>query len=130
MKTEDLLKSAQLGKKSTYVDTYSPYLLFQLPRQPKRDEIGINESKLPFTGCDIWTGFELSWLNPKGKPQVAIAKMVFPCESRYLAESKSQKLYFNSFNNSKLTPSSRSEKLSRRIFRKFVRPKLTSNSFN
>jgi len=100
MKTEEILQSAPLGKKSTYINTYSPELLFPLPRQPKRDEIKIT-GDLPFRGMDIWTGFELSWLNPKGKPMVALSEVIFPCESPFLAESKSQKLYLNSFNNSK-----------------------------
>lgn len=100
METEKLLESAPLGKKSSYVNTYTPNLLFRLPRQPKRTEIGIDENALPFTGADLWTGFELSWLNKKGKPEVAISEAIFPCESPYLAESKSQKLYLNSFNNS------------------------------
>jgi 7-cyano-7-deazaguanine reductase len=100
MKTETLLEKAPLGKKSTYVNTYTPELLFPLPRKPKRDEIEIR-GDLPFRGFDLWTGFELSWLNPKGKPVVALSEVTFPCESPFLAESKSQKLYLNSFNNSK-----------------------------
>ncbi|MEO5970481.1 MAG: NADPH-dependent 7-cyano-7-deazaguanine reductase QueF [Bdellovibrionia bacterium] len=100
MKTEALLNEAPLGKKSSYINTYSPSLLFPLPRQPKRDEIGITAA-LPFQGFDIWNGFELSWLNLKGKPVVAISEAFFPCDSLFLVESKSQKLYLNSFNNSR-----------------------------
>jgi 7-cyano-7-deazaguanine reductase len=100
MKTEALLNDAPLGKKSSYINTYSPSLLFPLPRQPKRDEIGITTT-LPFQGFDIWNGFELSWLNLKGKPVVAISEALFPCDSQFLVESKSQKLYLNSFNNSR-----------------------------
>lgn len=95
---EDSLSKAPLGKNSTYVSTYSPSLLFPIPRKLKRDEIEISE-KLPFTGFDFWTAFELSWLNPKGKPVVAIAEFVIPCESPHIVESKSFKLYLNSFNN-------------------------------
>ena len=63
---------SQLGKASAYADQYDPALLFPLPREPKRTEIGI-QGPVPFLGADLWTAFELSWLNPRGKPQVAIA---------------------------------------------------------
>jgi len=99
--TNEILKTAPLGKKSSTTDHYDPTLLFPLPRQPKREEIGLVESSLPFFGFDAWTGFEISWLNEKGKPIVAIGEFRFPCESRCLIESKSFKLYLNSFNNSK-----------------------------
>lgn len=90
-----------LGKPSAYADQYDPSLLFPLPREPKRSEIGITGS-VPFLGADLWTAFELSWLNPKGKPQVAIAHITIPCESTHIVESKSFKLYLNSFNNTRL----------------------------
>jgi 7-cyano-7-deazaguanine reductase len=98
-KTEEVLTQAPLGKKSTYISTYTPELLFPLPRKLKREEIGINDA-LPFRGCDIWNGFEVSWLNPRGKPVVAIAEFRIPCESSHLIESKSFKLYLNSLNQS------------------------------
>lgn len=98
--THQILESAPLGKKSSYINTYTPSLLFPLPRKPKRDELGLKEP-LPFQGFDYWTGFEISWLNPKGKPQVAIAEFKLPAHSRCLIESKSFKLYLNSFNNSR-----------------------------
>ena len=91
---------SQLGKAAAYADQYDPTLLFPLPREPKRTEIGIRGS-LPFLGADQWTAFELSWLNPRGKPQVAIAHITMPCESTHIVESKSFKLYLNSFNNSR-----------------------------
>jgi len=96
-KTELLLTPAPLGKKSTYVSRYSPSLLFPLPRQPKRDEIQVPHL-LPFWGFDYWTGYEVSWLNPKGKPIVAFAEFKIPCDSEFLIESKSFKLYLNSLN--------------------------------
>lgn len=92
------LEHAPLGKVATYIATYQPDLLFPIPRQIKRDEIGI-QGELPFKGADIWNGFELSWLNNKGKPIVAYAEFIFPCESMHIIESKSFKLYLNSFNN-------------------------------
>ncbi len=91
---------SQLGKASAYADQYDPTLLFPLPREPKRREIGIQGS-LPFLGADLWTAFELSWLNPRGKPQVALAHITIPCESTHIVESKSFKLYLNSFNNTR-----------------------------
>ena len=89
-----------LGKASAYADQYDASLLFPLPREPKRREIGIS-GHVPFLGADLWTAFELSWLNLRGKPQVAIAHITIPCESTHIIESKSFKLYLNSFNNSR-----------------------------
>ena len=93
-------EQSQLGKTSAYADQYDPSLLFPLPRQPKRDEIGIQD-KLPFFGAALWTAFELSWLNQRGKPQVALAHFTIPCETPNIIESKSFKLYLNSFNNTR-----------------------------
>ena len=92
------LKHAPLGKKSAYISHYQRDLLFPIPRKLKREEIGIIGT-LPFSGHDIWNGYELSWLNAKGKPVVACAEFIIPCESPNLIESKSFKLYLNSFNN-------------------------------
>jgi 7-cyano-7-deazaguanine reductase len=91
-------EDSQLGKTSAYTDRYTPGLLFPLPRSHKRAEVGITGS-LPFVGADLWTAFELSWLNPKGKPQVALAHITVPAETPNIIESKSFKLYLNSFNN-------------------------------
>jgi 7-cyano-7-deazaguanine reductase len=90
-----------LGKNSAYITEYSPALLFPIARTQKRAEIGIAEA-LPFFGMDIWNGYELSWLNSKGKPQVAIATFHIPADSPNIIESKSFKLYLNSFNQSKV----------------------------
>lgn len=92
-------EQSQLGQASAYVDHYDAGLLFPLPRETKRREIGITAS-VPFLGADLWTAFELSWLNLRGKPQVALAHITVPCESTHIVESKSFKLYLNSFNNS------------------------------
>ena len=91
-------EQSQLGQTSAYVDQYDAGLLFPLPHETKRREIGISGS-VPFLGADLWTAFELSWLNPRGKPQVALAHITVPCESTHIVESKSFKLYLNSFNN-------------------------------
>lgn len=93
-------ESSQLGKASAYKDEYDPSLLFPLPRATKREEIGV-PAPLPFLGADLWTAYELSWLNARGKPQVAIAHITVPCETPNIIESKSLKLYLNSFNNTK-----------------------------
>ncbi|MGQ5523953.1 NADPH-dependent 7-cyano-7-deazaguanine reductase QueF [Chitinimonas sp. PSY-7] len=90
-----------LGKTSAYVEQYDPSLLFPIPRQGKRDEIGV-PAVLPFFGSDIWNAYELSWLNPKGKPQVALASFNVPADSPNIIESKSFKLYLNSFNQTRL----------------------------
>lgn len=94
-------EQSQLGKTSAYVDQYDPTLLFPIPREPKRQEIGIAGTP-PFLGADLWTAYELSWLNPKGKPQVALAKFMIPAESTHIIESKSFKLYLNSLNNTRI----------------------------
>lgn len=93
-----------LGKNSDYITQYDSSLLFPIARVGKRDEIGIEE--LPFSGSDIWNAYELSWLDQKGKPCVAIAEFHIPCESDNIVESKSFKLYLNSFNQSQFVSSS------------------------
>ena len=87
-----------LGKPATYSDLYDPTLLFPIPRAAKREELGLH-GRIPFFGADLWTAFELSWLTPRGKPQVAIAQVTIPCETPNIVESKSFKLYLNSFNS-------------------------------
>lgn len=94
------LITAPLGKKTEYVEEYSPTLLFPVARKLARDLIGLQVTKLPFSGFDIWNGLELSWLGPKGKPEIATAVFTFPCTSPHIVESKSFKLYLNSFNQS------------------------------
>jgi 7-cyano-7-deazaguanine reductase len=89
-----------LGKPTRYQDTYDPTVLCPFPRQVKRDEIGLGK-ELPFGGFDLWTAYELSWLNPKGKPMVAVGEFCFVCDSPFLIESKSFKLYLNSFNQTR-----------------------------
>ena len=91
-----------LGKTTSYKTEYDPGLLCPFPRQIKRDVIGIT-GDLPFGGYDIWNAFELSWLNSKGKPVVAMGEFHIPCESPNLIESKSFKLYLNSFNQTRFS---------------------------
>ena len=92
-------EQSQLGKPAAYVDHYDRSLLFPISRAPKRHELGLGPA-MPFFGADLWTAFELSWLTPRGKPQVAIAHVTVPCETPNIVESKSFKLYLNSFSNS------------------------------
>ncbi len=87
-----------LGKPTEYRADYAPELLYPIPRQLKRDELGMTATALPFVGEDIWNAYELSWLNAKGKPVVALASFRVPATSPNLVESKSFKLYLNSFN--------------------------------
>ncbi|OOG50796.1 NADPH-dependent 7-cyano-7-deazaguanine reductase QueF [Polaromonas sp. C04] len=89
-----------LGKPASYVDHYDAAQLFPIPRAAKRAEIGVVGAP-PFFGADLWTAFELSWLNLRGKPQVALAHIMVPCESPNIVESKSFKLYLGSFSNTK-----------------------------
>jgi len=90
--------SSTLGKKVNYNESYDKSLLFKIDRKTKRDEINIDSNSLPFFGYDLWTCYEISWLNKKGKPISRILSIFVPCTSHFISESKSLKLYFNSFN--------------------------------
>ena len=90
-----------LGKQVDYEFEYNPDLLQGVPRSLSRDTLNLSGSGLPFDGIDTWTGYELSWLNLKGKPNVAILECHVPITSKNLIESKSFKLYLNSFNQTK-----------------------------
>lgn len=91
-----LLDHSPLGKSSVYADRYDPSRLFPIPRAAKRAELGIGEA-LPFHGVDVWNAYELSWLDARGKPCVAIAELRVPAASPCIIESKSLKLYLNGF---------------------------------
>lgn len=90
-----------LGKSTNYAQQYDPSLLFPIARQDKRQELGIDCHHLPFHGDDFWNAYEVSWLNSKGKPQVALGQFRVPATTPFLVESKSLKLYLNSFNQTK-----------------------------
>ena len=94
-------EASPLGQPVAYRDTYAPELLFPVARQLKREELGIAPDALPFVGEDLWNAYELSWLNLRGKPVVAIATFRVPADSPNLIESKSLKLYLNSCNQSR-----------------------------
>lgn len=87
-----------LGKTSDYPDRYSPELLYPIARASKWAELGISAQTLPYQGVDVWNCYELSWLLPSGKPVVAMAAFFIPANSPNIIESKSFKLYLNSFN--------------------------------
>jgi 7-cyano-7-deazaguanine reductase len=86
-----------LGKNVDYDVPYNPKLLCPIAREPGRAALGLREC-LPFYGADIWTAYELSWLDMRGKPLVACAEIRVPADSPNIVESKSLKLYFNSLN--------------------------------
>jgi 7-cyano-7-deazaguanine reductase len=116
-----MAKESPLGKSTVYIETYSPDLLFPISRQMARDKIGINPSNpLPFEGIDIWNGFEISWLNPKGKPEIAFGEYRFPFNTPYVVESKSFKLYLNSFNQSVFSSIGEVEKIIQKDLREAV----------
>jgi 7-cyano-7-deazaguanine reductase len=95
------LDKLTLGKTTKYISHYDPSLLQGVPRSLNRQALKLTPDNLPFKGEDVWYGYELSWLNSKGKPVVAVAEFSFPCTSPNIVESKSFKLYLNSFNQSK-----------------------------
>ncbi len=91
-----------LGQATPYPDQYDPSLLFPIARSENRLKLDIKPNQaLPFVGVDIWNAFELSWLNKKGKPQIALAEFQVPADSPNMIESKSFKLYLNSFNSAR-----------------------------
>lgn len=95
--------NSPLGQQTQYVSVYSPELLFPIPRAASRESLLLDNDALPFYGVDVWTGYELSWLDERGKPVVAIAEFRIPCTSLAIVESKSFKLYLNSFNQTRFT---------------------------
>ena len=95
-------QDSSLGREVSYPSQYDPGLLFPIPRSGARAEIGLDDAALPFVGHDRWHAFELSWLETRGKPQVAVATVQVPCTSPRLIESKSFKLYLNSLNSTRV----------------------------
>lgn len=93
--------STHLGKSSIYADKYDPSLLVREPRQSNRKHLGIDDNNLPFVGSDTWNAYEITALTYDGLPVTGIAKIVYPASNKFIVESKSLKLYLNSFNMSK-----------------------------
>lgn len=96
----DLHELTQLGQHTVYPTAPNIALLQPIPRQLTRADLGLHEP-LPFNGIDLWTHYEVSWLNARGKPEMAIAEIIVPADSPNLLESKSLKLYFNGFNQAR-----------------------------
>ena len=90
------LANAPLGHPTGYPDAYTPALLYALPRAPQRAALGIGAA-LPFQGADVWTAYDVTWIDPRGRPQVAIATLEVPADSPSIIESKSMKLYLGSY---------------------------------
>ena len=94
--------SKHLGQSSQYKSEYDASLLVREPRSSNRKHLGIKEKSLPFIGCDVWNGYEISALTNNGVPVCGVAKVVYPSDSKYIVESKSMKLYWNTFNMTKM----------------------------
>ena len=95
------IASKFLGKKVDTISEYDPSLIVAIPRYENRKQYKIDENNLPFAGCDIWHAYEFSALTENGLPVTRLMKMKYSCDSKYLVESKSLKLYLNSFNMSR-----------------------------
>jgi len=87
-----------LGKTASTADKYDPTLLFRIPRSENRVHYDLDDNNLPFVGFDVWNCYEVSFLTDNGLPVSRVMKMVYTADSKYLVESKSLKLYLNSFN--------------------------------
>ena len=98
MTTDSLPADGVLGRHVDYPRQYDAGLLFPIARTLGRAPLGIDEGALPFIGNDRWHAYELSWLDPRGKPRVATATITVPADAPNLVESKSLKLYLNAFN--------------------------------
>lgn len=101
MTPADSIKDSPLGKTTEYPVQYDPSLLYPIERKPMREKLGVTGS-LPFFGLDFWNAYELSWLNLRGKPQIAIMNFNVSADSPNIVESKSLKLYLNSFSQTRM----------------------------
>jgi|10_taG_2_1085330.scaffolds.fasta_scaffold01890_5 7-cyano-7-deazaguanine reductase len=90
--------SRHLGQTSNYARDYDPKLLVREPRAGNRVHLKLDGNNLPFCGYDIWNAYEVSCMTELGRPVTAVAKIMYPCDNKYIVESKSLKLYFNSYN--------------------------------
>lgn len=94
-----------LGRNTRYPRTYCPEVLFPIPRVDNRSKLGLQSDALPFRGYDLWRAYEVSWLNQRGKPVAMLAEFIVPVHSPFMIESKSFKLYLNSFNQTRFASS-------------------------
>lgn len=101
MSEHEQVRQSPLGQGTAYVNEYDATLLYPIKRDLNWDAQGIKRSSLPFRGLDIWNAYEVSWLDAGGKPVVRLAEFRIPASSHSIIESKSFKLYLNSFNLSR-----------------------------
>jgi len=87
--------------KTEYTTTYAPSLLDSVRREKQRASLGITEDALPFCGMDVWNAYEFSWLNNRGKPEVALAQIHVPAKSANIIESKALKMYLGSYSGTR-----------------------------
>jgi 7-cyano-7-deazaguanine reductase len=92
------IEATHLGKQSSYPQHYDPSVLVAVPRILNREQYGISNDSLPFSGVDVWHAYEFSFLTQNGLPVVGMLKLAYPANNEFLVESKSLKLYLNSFN--------------------------------
>lgn len=110
MSDNEILQNSPLGQDTAYINSYDPALLYPIARDLNWKERGIERDSLPFKGVDIWNAYEVSWLNLRGKPEVRLAEFQIDAASTHIVESKSFKLYLNSFNLSRFETQSDVEK--------------------
>lgn len=101
MNRTDEIASTHLGKKSEGSETYNSSLLVAIPRFENRKQYNIQNNNLPFEGWDVWHAYEFSAMTENGIPVTRLMKLKYNCTSEFLVESKSLKLYLNSFNMTK-----------------------------
>jgi 7-cyano-7-deazaguanine reductase len=87
--------------KTEYTKTYTPSLLDSVRREKQRGSLGITEDALPFRGMDVWNAYEFSWLNNRGKPEIALAQIQVPVKSANIIESKALKMYLGSYSGTR-----------------------------
>ena len=100
---DDTVLRAYASEKPEYVTTYTPSLLEAVPRAKQRASLGITEDTLPFRGMDVWNAYEFTWLNHRGKPEIAQAQVLVPAKSQGIIESKSLKLYLGSYSGTRFS---------------------------
>ena len=101
MSITEQIAATHLGKKSAGSEYYDKSLLVAVPRVENRQQYDIEEDKLPFVGCDVWNAYEFSSMTDRGIPYTRVLKLRYPCNNPVIVESKSLKLYLNSFNMSR-----------------------------
>jgi 7-cyano-7-deazaguanine reductase len=98
MTNNEPIEAKLLGKQTDYPSAYQPDILVAVPRHLNRTQYGIDDKQLPFTGFDVWHAWEAGFLTRKGLPVAGVLKIIYPANNPVIVESKSLKLYLNSFN--------------------------------